>query len=118
VINKITNLLKQMSENEKKSLHSHIVREYALEEKTGMLRDDIVSKVIFLLEVKFRNIQKPISEYENLQTGLDFDPVDVLSFSEVIAIEFKLDVIEFPKVMSWQTVADIVDYIEDNLEGE
>jgi len=114
VIDKITNLVKQMSEDEKESLHSHIRRQYALEEKTGMLRDDIIDKVIELIQINFVWISS-LEEKDNLEIQ-NLMVSDLIDFSTELEKEFEIENIALSETMQWITVADIVNYIEDNLE--
>jgi len=118
VIDKIINLVKQMNEDDKKHLFQRIQREYALEEKTGMLRDDIVEKVLALLHTEFTHLDVTVNEHDELESTMDLDAVDITSFADTLLKEFDLEEIAFAKVMEWQTVKDMVDFIEDALESK
>ena len=87
-----------------------------------MLRDDIKTKVIELLQEQFswlnddedtEEVSNIIqSEYESFDAlGLSRD--DVREFTEVLLENFELEYIEFSKVMEWVRIRDIVDYLED-----
>ena len=87
-----------------------------------MHRDDIKTKVIELLQQQFswlnddedtEEVSNIIqSEYESFDAlGLSRD--DVREFTEVLLENFELEYIEFSKVMEWQIIEDMVDYLED-----
>ena len=90
-----------------------------------MHRDDIKDKVIELLQEQFPwlnddednedGISNTVkSEYESFDAlGLSRD--DVREFTEVLLENFELEHIEFSKVMEWQRIKDMVDYLEDSL---
>ena len=89
-----------------------------------MLRDDIKTKVIELLQKQFswlnddedtEEVSNIIqSEYESFDAlGLSRD--DVREFTEVLLENFELEYIEFSKVMEWVRIKDIVDYLEDTV---
>ena len=89
-----------------------------------MLRDDIKTKVIELLQQQFswlnddedtEEVSNIIqSEYESFDAlGLSRD--DVREFTEVLLENFELEYIEFSKVMEWVRIKDIVDYLEDTV---
>ena len=117
MINKILNLVKQMGEDDKKHLFQRIQREYCLEEKTDMLRDDIRDKVFDLITANFTCPRFIVQEHYNW-IELNMDAIDVTALSDMLIIAFELEQIEFAKIMEWQTVADIVNYIEDNIQGK
>lgn len=113
--NKILNLVKQMSEREKQSLFDYIKRQYALKEKTGMLRDDIKDKVFDLINSTFVDPKFMLQEHHTW-VDITMDAEDVIALSEMIMIEFELDSIDFSEVMKWQTLKDVITYIEEALE--
>lgn len=113
---KLLNLIKQMSDSEKQILYDDIKNNYCLEEKTGMLRDDIKFKITELLEVNCTRL-KEVQEDDDLQE-LELDAVDITAFADTLLIEFGLEQIEFSEIMKWQTVKDIVNYIEEALENK
>ena len=115
MLEKITNLVKQMHKAEQKELLQHIEAQYGLEEKNGMLRDDISFKIRELLEANHTWL-KEVQEEDNLQE-LDLDAVDITAFADTLLLEFELDQIEFSQIMEWPTVKDIVNYIEEALEN-
>ena len=117
MVDKIINLVKQMNEDDKKHLFQRIQREYALEEKKGMLRDDIVEKVLALLHRDFTHLDAEINEHDEFENTMDLDAVDLTDFTDTLLKEFDLDSIEFSTTMEWQTVSDIVNYTEDVLES-
>jgi len=117
MLDKITNLVKQMSENEKQSLFEYIQKQYYLGEKTGMLKDDIIEKVIGLLYVTFEWIED-VEQDSTLEKGLNLDAMNIKIFMDILLLEFDLEEIEFSKVMELLTVDDIVNLIEDALENK
>lgn len=112
---KILNLVKQMSESEKQTLLTHIKRQYALEEKTSMLRDDIQDKVFDLITSNFTDPRFIVQEQYSW-VEMNMDTVDVAALSEMIIVVFELDGIEFSDIMKRQTLKDVITYIEEALE--
>lgn len=93
-----------------------------------MFRDDIKDRVIELMHERFSwlnddedDIEDGISarihcEYETFEDlVLDRDMIREFA-DEVLPLNFELEHIDFARVMEWQRVKDIVDYLEDNLE--
>ena len=115
MIDKITNLVKQMHKSEQKELLQHIEKQYGLKEKNGMLRDDISFKTRQALEENYTWL-KEVQEDDNLQE-LELDAVNITEFADTLLVEFELEQIEFAKIMEWSTVKDIVNHIEDALEN-
>lgn len=116
MIGRITNLVKQMSKSEQQALTDHIKNKYCLEEKKGMLRDDISLKVRELLETNhtwLTNLQE-----ENTLEELELYATDMTAFADALLVEFNLEQVEFSAIMEWTTVKDIVDYMEDALENK
>lgn len=111
---KINNLMNQLSVNELDDLFVHIKRQYAVEEKDSMLRDDIRDKVVELLQATFSwiTVVDEDTDYFSLALGSQ----EIVEFCVVLLENFELEHVELAKMMEWQTVKDIVDYIEDNLE--
>jgi len=114
VIEKIVNLVKQLTEEEKTELREHIKRKYVVEEKEGMLRDDIKDKVIDLMLIEFVSV-KEVKE-SSYFTDLKLEAMDIVAFADIVIKSFGLDNIPFSNVMAWQTVKDIINQVEDVLE--
>ena len=104
-----------MSEDDKKHLFEKIKNDYCLEEKNGMLRDDISLKIRELLEMSHTWFVK-VKE-ENTLAELDLDPALTTAFADVLEEQFEIKEIEFSVIMEWSTVKDIVNYIEEALEN-
>lgn len=116
MIDKITNLVKQMSKSEQQTLLDYIKNQYCLEEKEGMLRDDISFKIREQLEANHTWL-KDIQEDSTLEE-LELDPMLITAFADTLEEEFELTEIPFAKIMEWLTVKDIVNYIEEALENK
>ena len=104
---KILNLVKQMSEDEKQSLLTYIKRQYMLEEKTGMLRDDIRDRVFEIIKLLFADDSFEVQEHFNF-IDLTMDAKDVTELSDALSREFELEDIPFAEVMEWQRIKDII----------
>ncbi len=111
---KLKNLIDQLSESEKKVLYEHIKNQYAVEERVSMLRDDIKDKVIELLKVEFIHVEG-VCERASFHS-LSLESMDVMAFSETLVQEFNLEAISLSQVMQWQTVKDIVSYLDNTME--
>lgn len=111
---RINNLVKQMSDVDKKHLFEKIKDDYCLKEKNGMLRDDISLKIRELLEIEHTWLRSTVEE-DTLEE-LDLYQADITLLVVTMIKEFELEEIEFSTIMEWTTVKDIVDYIEDTLE--
>ena len=116
MIKKIINLLKQMSPTEKEAWYNKIKKDTYLKEKEGMLRDDIVKVVILALHDSFLHIKEEINENDRLQYKLDLDAVDITGFAETLQERFEIEEIVFADIMEWQTVKDIINTINNQLE--
>jgi len=114
---KIINSLDKLSKGELKALWQHILFQYVPdigEKEDEILRDDIKDKVVELLLIEFCWKDEKIIELTSFldkDTSLD----EGVEFSEVVSKEFELDYISPDSVARWETVKDIVDYIEDNI---
>lgn len=122
MINKIVKLLEQLEPNELRHLHDKIKADYSLGElwtvkkkkEKGMLRDDIRDKV---LELILENFQwtSGLNETDKLVDPEVLDSLDVVELSSYIEKEFDLDFISPDDIFKWNTVVDIVNYIEDHI---
>ncbi len=110
----IVNLVKQMTEDDKKELLRYIKGQYTLEERSGMLRDDIADRVFELIKLLFADDKFAMHESFTL-VELDMDATDVQELKETIEIDFDLESIDFSRVMEWQKVKDIIDTVDDIL---
>jgi len=81
-----------------------------------MSRNDIKEKILKLLYAKYNHYYVTVSEDNNLQKTLNLDGVDITDFATTLEKEFELEEIEFSDIMEWQTIKDIINYIEDQLE--
>jgi len=122
VIDEIVKLLKQLSQDELKNLYKEIEADHGLgsllpnkKRRRNMQREDIEAKVKFLLLKSFAWIEHTELD-DTLEKNLGLDAVNVTDFAETLIKEFDLEGIEFSKLMEWQAVGDIVDYIENCLE--
>ena len=113
---KIDNLVKQLSESELEILAGYIERQYAVEFKGEVVRDDIRDRVIELLLREFVYLEPNFDEDSLLEKDLVLDAVEITGFAETLVEEFELEGIEFAEVMRWTMVKDIVNYIENALE--
>jgi len=108
------NTVENLDTDEIVTVDTEVVKE------ASMLRDDIRDKVTELLIQDFTWLEGSnegkVEETDELQKRLSLDAVDITAFSDTLIREFDLGSIEFSKVMEWEIVEDIVDYIEDNLE--
>lgn len=127
MINKIVKLLEQLKPNELRHLHDKIEADYSLGElwtvkkkkEKAMLRDDIRDQLFELLKANFVWITHvELCEKHELRKDLTILQVDLNEFSDYIENLFDLEFISPDAVSKWNTVADIVNYIEDNLEGK
>lgn len=88
-----------------------------------MLRDDIKTKVIELLQQHFSWLNDDEDNEEGISNTVkseceSFDALglsrdDIREFTEVLLENFELEHIEFSRVMEWQRIKDMVDYLED-----
>lgn len=118
MLNKIENLLKQMSKSEQTDFYLFMKHEYCLEEKEGMLRDDISDKVVELLFGNFawlESVKPEWSTEEKTFVQLQLDTFNVSFLCSILVEAFGLEPIDVSVMKSWTKVKDIVDYIEDNL---
>ena len=114
MLEKINNLLRQLSEAEQKELLCHIKRQYALDFKEGcMLRDDIRDRIFELIRSLFTLEVKESMSFEELE----LDAVDITALADALLLEFELEQIEFANIMEWQKIQDIVSYIDIALEN-
>lgn len=118
MIKKILNLVKQMSRSEQVILHDYIKGQYCLEEKqkgNQMLREEIKTKICDLITANFTDPTTLVME-ESIWVNLNMNAVDVTELADMILVEFELEEVVFSKLMEWESVKDVVDYIEDSLE--
>ena len=114
MIEKINNLLRQLSEDELKSLVEYLERQYTLDFKEGcMLRDDIRDRIFELIRSLFTLEVKESMSFEELE----LDAVDITALADALLLEFELEEIEFASMMEWQKIQDIVSYIDITLEN-
>ena len=111
---KIVNLVKKLSKEERIELHTKIKRDYALEDGETMLRDDIKDKVIELMKIDFNTLEE-VKESDYFR-DIGLEAMDIVAFADVVVKNFGLEDIEFSNIMAWQTVKDIVNCVEDRLE--
>jgi len=79
-----------------------------------LIRDDIKDKVIELLLIEFPS-QKEVNERTYFK-DIDLEAMDIRAFADTIAKEFEIEEIPVCQVMQWQTVKDIVCYLDNALE--
>ena len=114
MIEKINNLLRQLSEDELKSLVEYLERQHTLDFKEGcMLRDDIRDRVFELIRSLFTLEVKESMSFEELE----LDAVDITALADAILMEFELEEVEFANIMEWQKIQDIVNYVDITLEN-
>jgi len=113
VNNKILNLVKQMPEEDKIHLLEKIKRDYCLEEKKGLLRDDIKNIIFELMYERFNWIVVVEEKTEFNILALSIDEIQELVVDLIKS--FDLESIDLRYIKEWSTVKDIVDYIEDNI---
>ena len=114
MIEELSNMVRQLSEDEQAKLVKHIKRQYALDFKEGcMLRDDIRDRIFELIRSLFTLEVKESMSFEEL--GLD--AVDITALADALLLDFELEEIEFASVMEWQKIQDIVSYIDITLEN-
>ena len=111
MIKKITNLLSQLAPNELKLIYDHIKGQYCVEEKK-MLRDDILHKVEEIIHTEFW-VTGVVEETTVQDMGLEQSSLLILEKPLIEA--FELEDISQSTMMEWETVGDIVSYIEDNI---
>jgi len=114
LMKEIINLVKQMVEEDKKELLRYIKGQYTLEEREGMLRDDIQQRIFELIQILFADDKFVMHESFTL-VELDMDAIDVQELKETIELDFELETIDFARVMEWQRVKDIIDTVDDIL---
>jgi acyl carrier protein len=114
MVEKINNMLRQLSEAEQKELFEHIKRQYTLDFKEGcMLRDDIRDRIFELIRSLFTLEVKESMTFREL----DLDVVSITALTDAIIKEFDLEEIEFADMMEWQKIQDIVSYVDTSLEN-
>jgi len=115
---KILGLVRQLSESEQKVLADYIKRQYAVEFKGEVVRDDVVNTVVEGLYAEFEYIEADSIKEESTFAEIDVDAVDIVDFTVFLMEKFEIEEIEFRKLMEWSTVKDVVDYVEDALENK
>jgi len=115
---KIIASLDKLANGELKALWERIQFDFVpdIGEK-AMLRDDIKDKVSDIITSNLTDPRLVVQEQHNW-VELNMDAVDVTELSCFIEAEFDIDFISPDAVSKWNTVADIVNYIEDQLEGK
>ena len=109
-------LIGRLSGSEQAVLAQHIVDHHGIDlEDVGMLRDDIVSKTLELLEIEFSWTAG--AKESSLFVDLDLDRQHIEDFSIKLIEEFELEEIMFAKIVEWTNIKDMVDYIEHNMGG-
>ena len=114
MIKEIINLVKQMAEEDKRELLLYIKGQYTLEERKGMLRDDLRDRIFELIKMLFADDSFMMHESFNF-VDLNMDATDVQELKETIELDFELEPIDFARVMEWQKVKDIIDTVDDIL---
>jgi len=114
----IVDSLDKLSKGELKALWQHIQHQYVPdfgEKEDEMLRDDIRDKVFDMINADFVEPRFIAQEQYNwIELNMDANDVNVLAI--FLEKEFDIDFINPDDINKWQTVSDIVDYIEDVLE--
>lgn len=82
-----------------------------------MERTEIDKKVIEIVRSVciFSTPDDPITEMDNLQNNLGFDDIDICEIAIKLEETFQI-VILHSEQDSWQTVKDIIDYVEIELQ--
>jgi len=118
MLKKIDNLVRQLSEKEQQILLEHIEGQYSVEFKgKGMLRDDIKDKVIELMYSLYEWVAVAEIKEDYSLEGLCID-TEVELLSTAIENEFNIEYINPDNIQRWETVKDVVSYIENNFESE
>jgi len=79
-----------------------------------MIRDDIKNKVVELLHREF-DVAVVANEEDSFDT-LGLDAVDITAFADDLVREFGFTTVPFSRIMKWDCVGDIVDFVEDTLK--
>jgi len=116
VNNKILNLVKQMPEEDKIHLLEKIKRDYCLEEKKGLLRDDIKNIIFELIYERFGWIA--VVKEASIFNDINLSSYEIQELVLDLIKSFSLENINLCHIKEWSTVKDIVDYIEDNIESK
>lgn len=114
----LKNQISQLSESEQKTLSEYLKRQYAVEFKgEGMLRDDIRDIIFDFIKSEFTDPRFIVQEQYRF-ADIEMSPDAVNALSEMLIDKFELHSIEFSRVMEWQKVSDVIDYIETALEDK
>jgi len=114
LIDKIINMIKQMSLPEQKDIY-YICKGLGLKVEHEPLRHDIKCKIMDMIQKEFPWVNYIKEDSDLSKMGLD--SVNIVDFSETLIKEFGLEDIEFAKIMEWNTVEDIVSTVFGILQG-
>ena len=114
MIQEIINLVKQLPEDDKKELLTYIKGQYTIEERKGMLRDDIKDRIFELIKLHFATGNFTVKEEYSFK-DLYIDSTVLAALCEIIENDFEIEPIEFSRAMEWQRVKDIIDTVDDIL---
>lgn len=108
-------LINRLSRGEQKLLENYISKEFTVETGDGMLRDDITAKIFYILQSLHPWLKENLREDETF-IELYLGNVEIAELVKVLLVEFELEDIAFSKVMEWQKLSDVIDYIENMIE--
>ena len=106
----LKNLINQLSPSEHIALAEHIERQYAVEYKEPRSRDAVRDIVFKLIQSNFTSPRFIVQEHY-MFNDMEMSPDEVNALSEMLMDKFDLESIEFSRVMEWQKVEDIINYI-------
>lgn len=116
---KIIASLDNLAEGELKALWEKVQMMFVLDtRRIGegiMLRDDIRDEVFDMIKADFVEPKFIVQEQYNW-IELNMDANDINTLTTLIEKEFDIPFISPDAVSKWNTVADMVNYIEDTLE--
>jgi acyl carrier protein len=112
------NMIDQLSKKDEKHLRDYMERSMSIDfsEDGRVFRDDIRDNLIELIHTDFIQIEAGVIKEESiLEKDLELDAVEITAFADTIANEFNMEEIAFSEIMKWETVKDVVDYIEERV---
>lgn len=107
---KLENLINRLSPSEHITLAEQIERQYAVEYIEPTNRDAVRDIVFKLIQNNFTSPKFIVQEHY-MFAEIEMAPDEVNALSEMIMDKFDIESIEFSRVMEWQRVGDIINYI-------